>query len=53
MASAELIVRTLLALQEAAQTAFLAYRVEAVATTGDQLMGIRLVADVPDDLVVR
>src|SRR2546422_8175556 len=53
VAGAELIVCALGATQESRETARLAQRGEALVTPGEDLPGIRLVPDVPDDLVPR
>ncbi len=50
---AEVVVRALVALQEAGDAARLAQRREGVVAAGEQLPGVGLVSDVPDDLVGR
>ena len=50
---AELVVRTLVASQEAGQAAGLTQRGEALVTAGEDLPRIALVADVPHDPVAR
>ncbi len=53
MTGTELVVRALLTLQKAAESPFLANRVEAIAPSGHQFMWVSLMPNVPDDLVVR
>ena len=52
MGGAERVVFALAALGEAGQPAFLAQRADAVAATGQDLVRIGLVADIPDQPVV-
>jgi len=53
MRSAERVVLALSALGEAGETAALAQRANAVAPAGQDLVWIGLVADVPDQPIVR
>ena len=53
MGGAERIVGTFGALGEAGEAAFAAQGTDTVAATGQDLVGIALVADIPDDLVAR
>jgi len=51
VARAEVVVRALVAAQEAGEAALLAEGREPVVAAGQQLPGVRLMPDVPDDLV--
>ena len=51
MAGAELVVLALAALEEAGDAVLLPQRRERLVAAGEQLPGVGLVADVPDDLV--
>ena len=53
MAGDEGVVLAFLTLGEAGQTVGLAQRVHALAAAGQYLVGIGLVADIPDDAVFR
>ncbi len=53
MADIESIMRTFLTLGKTADSAELAQGVKTVQATGEQFMGIGLVANVPDNLVFR
>jgi hypothetical protein len=53
VAGAEGIVRALLTCREPAEAALQSQGMEALPAAGEQLMGVRLMAYIPDDLVLR
>ena len=53
MATVEHIMFALIGAAESGESALLAKSVEAVISAREQLMGIRLMSDIPDELIAR